>query len=73
MDPIITFVISFVVIYFGMNLAFKTYIKYQQRKLADLLTKVFLEQTPVLYTELDGNTLYPVSYTHLTLPTKRIV
>ena len=58
MDPIITFVISFVVIYFVMNLAFKTYIKYQQRKLAELSKKFFLEQTPVLYTELDGNTLY---------------
>ena len=58
MDPIITFAISFVVIYFVMNLAFKTYIKYQQRKLAELSKKFFLEQTPVLYTELDGNTLY---------------
>ena len=58
MDPIITFVISFFVIYFVMNLAFKTYIKYQQRKLADLSKKFFLEQTPVLYTEVENNIVY---------------
>jgi len=58
MDPIITFVASFVVIYFVMNLAFNTYIKYQQRKLADLITKGFLEQTPVMYTEVENNIVY---------------
>ena len=58
MDPIITFVASFVVIYFVMNLALNKYIKYQQRKLADLLKKVFLEQTPVMYTEVENNIVY---------------
>lgn len=58
MDPIITLVLVSVVIYFVIKLAFKTYIKYQQQKLADLLKKVFLEQTPVMYTEVENNIIY---------------
>jgi hypothetical protein len=58
MEFITIFIVSFVVVYFVLRIGFKIYIKQEQNKLAELMKKVFLEQTPVLYTEVEGNTVF---------------
>jgi hypothetical protein len=54
MEPLIAFIIG----YFGCHLAFKLYVNYQTKKLQERAKEVFLDHTPVMYTEKDGNTLF---------------
>lgn len=58
MDPIITFVISFVILYFVINTGFKIYTTYQRQKLGALVKEAFINIIPVLYTEVENNTIY---------------
>ena len=54
MEPLIAIIIG----YFGCHLAFKLYVNYQTKKLQERAKEVFLDHTPVMYTEKDGNTLF---------------
>lgn len=58
MDPIITFAMSFVVIYFVIITGFKIYTNNQRKKLEALLEKAFFNIVPIMYTEVEGNTVY---------------
>lgn len=54
MEPLFILVGTLILLYYG----FVIYCRYKSVELHDLAKKVFLDLTPVLYTEKDGNTLY---------------